>query len=201
MTVLARPNHPVRLAGVFVLGVLAFGLVAAAAGAVLYIIDNERSSGAPPAVANGVNVDLPPGLALLHRVDSVAEWSDALGFKPVMADMLPEGVVDQPLLYVQQPDKAGNVAGRVRYGRDDGAPGVELIEQPGTPASDLTMRLVESAGTRVHIQALACGSLAIHVQVFFQEDAGGELPGVPVTEAVAQAVVASLRDQCGTSSP
>ena len=195
MTVLARPHDPSRLARIFVSSVLAFGLVAAAAGAILYIIDNERSSGAAPVATGGGTVDLPAGLVQIRRVDSVAEWKDAMRFKPLLAEALPDGVVDAPALYLQQPDAAGRRAGHVRYVREDGAPGVVLIEQQGTISTEPPVKTGEAAGTRMYLQTITCGTLVIQAQLYFQAGTGA-LPPESETAATAEAFIAGLRDQC-----
>ncbi len=195
MTVLARPNHPARLAGVFAFSVVAFALVAAAAGAVLYIFENERASGAPSPIAGGGTVDLPTGMVQIRRIDSFAEWNDALGFKPLLADALPDGVDDAPVLYLQQPDDAGRRTGHVRYMRDNGAPAVVLIEQQGTISAEPPMKTGETAGTRMHAQTFVCGSLVIQAQLYFQSDPA-PLPAIAETEATSRAFVDGLRGLC-----
>jgi hypothetical protein len=195
MTVLARPNHPARLAGVFVFSVLAFGLVAAAAGAVLYIIQNERASATPSTVSGGT-VDLPPGMVQIRRIDSFAAWKDALGFAPLLPDALPEGVANAPALYLQQPDASGRPAGHVRYARADGSPAVVLIEQQGTISAEPLLKTAETDGTRLHLQTFTCGSLVVQAQLYFQSDPN-PLPPVSQTEDAATSFIEGLRQQCG----
>jgi len=195
MTVLARPNHPVRLAGVLAASVLAFGIVASAAGAVLYVVDNERGATqfAAPVQAT---VELPAGMVLIKRVDNTTGWKDALGFEPLLAEALPEGVLDQPMLYLQQPDARGRIAGHVRYAHADGSPAIALIEQQGTNFEEPPMKTEEpAAGTRLHLLTFTCGDLVVQSQVYFQAG-DGELLAAAETQAIAEAFITDLREQC-----
>ena len=194
MTVVLRPNHPARLAGVFLGGVAAFALIAAAAYAVMYIVDNETSTAPPPAVP-AANLDLPAGMVVI-RPTVVEEWRDVLGFEPVLAEVLPDNVVETPLYFLQPQDAEFGTAGHVRYAYEDGTPAIALIEQTGGLKTDSPMKVLESGGTRAHIVNLACGDIVIQAQMFFATDVAADPPAPAETTAAAEAFVAPLRDQC-----
>jgi hypothetical protein len=194
MTVVLRSQQPLRLFGVFAAALGAFALIAAAAYAVLYIVENETAKPAPPP-APAADFDLPQGMVVIRPTD-LGEWEEVLGFAPVVAAELPDGVVDMPLYFLQPPDATFGVAGHVRYAYMDGRPAISLIEQVGGLDTDSPMKAVESADTRVHIVNLPCGEIVIQAQMFFQGD-GPDAPTPKDSSATAGAFFDSLRDHCG----
>lgn len=195
MTVVLRPNHPARLAGVFLAGIAAFGIIAGAAYAVMYIIDNETSTAGQPTQSPTANLDLPAGMVVIRPTD-LQEWNEALGFEPVLAEVLPEGVIETPLYFLQPQDPEFGTAGHVRYAYGDGSPAIALIEQVGGLDTSSPMKVLESAGTRAHIVNLGCGGIVIQAQVFFAIDVA-DPPAPKETTATAERFVETLRDQCG----
>jgi hypothetical protein len=193
MTVVLRPNHPARLAGVFFGGIAAFALIAAAAYAVMYIVDNETSTVPPPPVP-AANLDLPAGMVVI-RPTVVEEWREMLGFEPVLAEVLPDGVVETPLYFLQPQDAEFGTAGHVRYAYEDGTPAIALIEQAGGLKTDSPMKALESGGTRAHIVNMPCGDIVIQAQMFFAIDVA-DPPSPQETTAAAEAFAAPLREQC-----
>lgn len=195
MTILAStPQHrPIRLLGVFAASVLAFGVVASAVLAAVYIYESEQPPVSAP--APGVNVELPNGLVLIERVETAADWDRALQFEPIYPALLPDGVADEAMLYLQQPDSFGRRAGHVRYAYGDGAPAVVLIEQAGTIAAEPPMKVLESSGKRSHIATFACGTIVIQAQVYFDVE-GGAAGSSTETGLIAEDFVAGLRSQC-----
>jgi len=195
MTVVTRQHTTARLLGVFALSLAAFGLVASAAGAALYVIDSERGFGTDEGTATA-NVDLPSGMVLVTRLADAAAWEPKLGFEPVLPDELPAGVGTQPHYYAQQPDERGRLAGHIRYA-SEGGPSVVLVEQQGTLSREVGMRTQELDGVRQHVESFGCGLVVIQAQLYVSTDA----PGAPTAEdsgAMAAAFVASLRRQCGS---
>ena len=194
MTASPPLHRPFHLLGVFAASVLAFGLVASAAGAALYIYENERPT-PEAAPAPAANVDLPEGLVLIQQVESAADWERELQFAPVVPETLPEGVVAEAGYYLQQPDSFGRRAGHVRYAYGDGAPAIVLIEQAGTISAEPPMKALESSGKRSHIVTFACGSIVIQAQVYFDVE-GGAVGSPKETAAIAEGFVTGLRSQC-----
>lgn len=196
-TVLARPNHPARLAGVFAASLAAFALVAAAAVAALYVFDSETGSDATTTGGLPVNaeVDLPAGMVLVRNVADADAWEAELGFAPVEPEALPNGVGDA-LFYVQQPDAAGRSAGHLRYTTEDGGLLLVVVEQQGTIANDRPMRSGETTMTREHIESFGCGTIVVTAQLFFSLDTPGA-PDAMASLAIADDFVAGMREQCG----
>jgi hypothetical protein len=194
MTVIVRPNHPARLAGVFAASIAAFALVAAAAGAVLYIVDNERRSAAPTATGPIADVDLPSGLVLVQPIEGEAAWRDALGFRPIIPDSLPEGVGAEPAYLLQQPDSRGRRAGHLRFGSESG-PTIVLVEQQGQIAAEKPLYSNESENTRAYFESFQCGLVVIQAQIYFSLDVAPP-PLIVATNSVANSFMADLKDQC-----
>lgn len=192
MTVIARPAHPVRLAGVFLASLAAFALVAAAAGAVMYILDNER--GGSTAIAPHADVDLPPGMVLVRPIEGESQWRDALAFSPIIPETLPASVDASPLYFLQQPDARGRQAGHVRFA-SQGGPTIILVEQQGELTQESPLRTQESPGTRAYLEAFACGTIVLQTQLYFSLDAES-LPPRAETVAVAQKFSDDLHEQC-----
>lgn len=195
MTVLARPNHPLRLAGVFAASLLAFGVIAAAAAAVLFIVDRETDGSVSSQVAVDANVELPAGMVLVRQVADAEAWNAELGFEPIEPDSLPSGMVG-PTYHVQQPDAAGRIAGHLRYTAEEGRLLIVLVEQRGTLAVGRPMRTGETPTTREHIESFGCGNVVITAQLFFSLD-GPAAPTATESLATSEALVANLREQCG----
>ena len=195
-SVLARSNHPARLAGVFASSILAFGIVAAAAAAILYIVESEGWFSSPPAAPTvNANVDLPPGLILIRRVEGPVVWASQVGFEPIAADVLPDGVDATPLYFLQQPDATGRRAGHLRY-TAQGGPLVVLVEQQGTLDTEPEMQATETDAGRAYTQWVSCGNIVIQAQLYFSLDAAGSPLPASQTATIAERFVAALRDQC-----
>lgn len=197
MTILARPNHPARLAGVFAASLAAFAVLAAAAFAAFYLFDSE--TGSNPAIGSelpvNADVDLPAGMVLVRGVGDAAAWEAELGFTPLEPEALPDGVGDA-LYYVQQPDAAGRSAGHLRYMTEDGGLLLVVVEQKGTLANDRPMRTGETTTTREHIESFGCGTIVVTAQLFFSLDTPGA-PDASASLAIADDFVAGMREQCG----
>ena len=193
MTVLAQPRQPLRLVGVFVASVAAFALIAAAAGAVLYIIDNETSSPVT-SVLPQADVDLPPGMVLVRSIESADQWRDSLGFAPVIPESLPAGIDGEPLYFLQQPDARGRTAGHVRFA-SEGGPTLILVQQEGRIAQDSPLRTQESDGSRAYLESFACGTVVMQTQLYFSTD-GASPPTASESFAIASAFSESLHQQC-----
>ena len=194
MTVIARPNHPARLAGVFAASIAAFALVAAAAGAVLYIVDNERGGATVAPAGPEIDVDLPSGLVLVLPIEGQDAWLDALGFSPIVPASLPAGVDAEPAYFLEQPDSRGRRAGHLRYGSDAG-PTVVLVEQQGQIVADKPLYSKESDGSRAYFESFQCGLVVIQAQIYFNQDPADLAPAA-VTQSTADAFMTDLKDQC-----
>jgi hypothetical protein len=190
MTVLTRPSHALRLAGLFATSVAVFGLFAAAAGAVLYMIDNERGVSRPGA-APTADIELPPGLTLVHRIDGPDVWEERLGFAPVMPKALPDGVRDDAIFLLQPDDEGGWRAGHIRFAGDAGV-WLVLVEQYGALSSEEPTRTIETDETLAYVGAFSCGPIILQPQVYVSRTL---LSGADA-EAIAEAFVSGLREQC-----
>jgi hypothetical protein len=188
---LRRPNHPARLGGILALSVGAYALVAAAAGAILYVIDSERDARRGPAAVAVANVDLPAGMVLVRRIDGPDTWKDALGFAPIVPRELPAGVAEQPLYMLQPEDDGGWRSGHIRYSSVSGL-ALVLVEQELATAANALPRTVQGEESLMIIELVECGEVLVQAQLYF------DIAATDATEArtVTDDFVAGLRAQC-----
>lgn len=193
MTVLAQPRQPLRLLGVFAASLAGFALIAAAVGAVLYIVDNETAAPSSP-LSFQADVDLPPGMVLVRPVESADQWRDALAFAPILPETLPEGLLDDPLYFLQQPDARGRIAGHIRFATS-GGPTLILVEQQGQIAVERPLRAQESDSSVGYLEAFACGNIVIQTQLYFSKDTANAVDP-DESLAIARAFSDALHAQC-----
>lgn len=211
---LSRPNHPLRLVGIFAASVAFFAVVAAAAVALAYIVRTQR--GGPVSQVAGVSVDpkqselnLPDGLVAWRRVQDADEFKQLAGFKPFVPQTLPEGTQPNPSLAVSFPDDNGTRVGRIGYSpRADydangiTGPMVVIQEAKGTPGTgiDGELKRLTSGDGRALAATVACKKqgLVLDVQLYFgPPPAPGEPFITPSMTDVAQKFVDGVKAQCG----
>lgn len=207
MTAFSRSNHPLRLAALFAGTVLAAGLVASAAGAVLYIVDDQRTG---PAVADtplDTNLDVPDGLVVLQLVDTREQLAAEVGFEPLLAGVLPETTDGEPVFAVTQPDEHGVRFAHVSYSAKkdvaiDGITGPTVVlfqgkGEPG-PAVDGELRRIEWGNARALAATFPCGDLVVDARFYFGPDAAPGEPFLnPQMTSAAQLVIDDLLERCG----
>ena len=209
--VIARttPNHPLRLAALFVASLAFFAIVGGAAGAMAWVVRDLRSSNntAPAAtVPKQADLNLPPGVIALQRVANAGEFKQLTGFAPFIPNHLPEHTKDDLSLSVALPDDKGVRAGRVGYSASgvadpDGITGpvVVLWETKGTPDGSATGDFAQIAGAtgRVMVATIGCRDLTLKAELYFHPDpAPGELAVTPYMSDTAQKFLDGLREQC-----
>ena len=209
----STPNHPMRLAGLFAASAAFFAVVAAAAFAVTYVVEDVRSGGRSSAVlgTNAIpkqsDLDLPAGVIALQRVPDADAFKQLAGFKPFIPKSLPDNTQNDLALSVAFPDDQGVRIGRVGYSAKDGAsvdgitgPMVVLLETKGTPGdgADGEVRRLTGGNGRALVTKIGCGGLVIDVQLFFGPNPSpGEAYLTPYMTDTAQTFVDNLKRQCG----
>jgi hypothetical protein len=207
MTAFSRANHPLRLAALFAGTLLAAGLVASAAGAVLYIVDDQRTG---PAVADAppdTNLDVPDGLVVLQILETLDELAAEVGFEPLLAGLLPETTERRPVFAATQPDEHGVRFAHVSYSAKkdttvDGitGPTVVLFQGQGEPGPDVDgeLRRIEWGNARALAATFACGDLVVDARFYFSPDAAPGEPFLnPRMTSAAEMVVDDLLERCG----
>jgi hypothetical protein len=206
VNVLATPNHPARLISLFGSTLAVCALVAAAAGALLYLIDDQRGAGTQTTVLPG-NIEAPEGLEVVIPVDDALALRDIAGFKPFVPKRVPSTTDTTPKFAVSQADADGRRTGRVAFGPKQGTdvdgitgPIVVLVEQPGDGGADAdgSLRQLTAPNTRGIVSTIGCGELVLQVQLFFgpNPQAGDEII-TPYMQGVARSFVDTLIEQCG----
>lgn len=205
---LKQPNHPLRLAALLAASVAFFAIVAAAAYAVAYIVEDQRSGDVAGVSVEPTQSDLnlPPGLIAVRRVEDAAEFESLAGFAPFIPDRLPATTSPDPVLSVSLPDDNGHRAGRVSYSPNDGAavdgitgPLIVLVEAKGMPGEgvDSVLKRITEGSGRALAATLPCGDLVIDAQFYYGPDPEPEEPFVtPYMVRVAEDFLAAMRRQC-----
>lgn len=188
---LRQPNHPARLGGILALSLGAYALVAAAAGAILYVIDSERDARRDPPRVTAANVELPPGMVLVRRIDGPDAWKDALGFAPVVPRELPAGVAEEPLYMLQPDDDGGWRSGHIRYSSVSGL-ALVLVEQELATAPNALPRTVQGEESLMIIELVECGDVLVQAQLYFDIAATDSAEARTVTDDF----ITGLRAQC-----
>lgn len=209
---LSKPNHPLRLAGVLGASLLGCMIVAAAAFAVMYIVQDQR--GALTSDVAGLSADptqselnLGRGLVAWHRVPDADGFEQLIGFRPFVPGHLPENTQGEATLAVSFPFDDGHRVGRVGFSPKDGVnvdgitgPTVVLNETkaaPGTSPDGALMRLTTGTG-RALAASIVCGDLAIDLQFYFgPAPKAGESYVNPYMTSVAQSFLDDVKGQCG----
>lgn len=210
---LSRPNHPLRLAGIFAASFAFFAIVAAAAVAVIYIVQDQRGQRVSQVAGASVepkqsDLHLPDGLIAMHVVQNADEFKQLAGFKPFVPkeQLLPDGTMHDVSLAVSFPDDNGMRTGRVGYSPRDGyavggitGPMVVISELKGKPGDsvDGELKRITSGDGRALAATLACGDLVLDVQLYFGPKPAPDEPFItPYMTDVARKFLDSLRKQC-----
>jgi hypothetical protein len=204
MSILATPNHPARLLSLFGASAGLTALVALAAGALLYVIDDLRG-GAPASFVMG-NVTAPEGLEFVIPLEDEIEFRELAGFKPFVPERVPSTTDPVPHFAVSPADENGARIGRVAFSPKDGAavdgitgPIVVVVqrEMDAPDSADGGLRQLTAPNTRGITAQLPCGDLVLDVQLFFgPEAADGEPAITPYMQDVAASFVATVQEQC-----
>ncbi len=203
------PNHPLRLAGVFGASVAFFAIVASAAGATAWVVQDARSShaaGPTTAVPTQAEMQLPKGVIALQHAADADEFKQLAGFKPFVPKQLPEHTRDDLSLSVALPDDNGVRAGRVGFSANDAegpdgitGPTVVLWETMGAPDASAGGEFEQIAGakSRVLVATIACRDLTLKMELYFHPaPAPGEPLVTPYISATAASFLDGVREQC-----
>jgi hypothetical protein len=210
MSVLAQPNHPVRLAAFFFGTIAAFAIVLSAALAAYYVWLEETQSSvgrvAGTSDAPDGNIDTPGGVVVVIPVETRAEFEELAGFPPFVPDRVPASTDGTPKFAVTEPDANGLRVGRVAFSSKpdvevEGISGPVIVigEAYGTPGEgvDGEIKRIEGAG-RTLAATMPCGDLVIDVQMYFSPatPADGEELITPYMRDLAKGFVDGIKAQC-----
>ncbi len=211
MTVLAQPNHPARLAALFVGTAVAVSLVAAAAISVYFIVQDQRdtrvSRVAGASMVPDSNIVAPEGLIVVTQVETPEQFEELAGFAPFVPDDLPASSDTTPNFAVTQPDENGFRVGRVGFSAREGwsadgigGPVIVIGQAKGAPGDGVDGQLKRIVGgSRALVATLACGDLVLDVQMYFSPEAKDDEPIVtPYMHGVATKFIDGIRKQCGS---
>ncbi|HYM16064.1 MAG TPA: hypothetical protein VEZ14_10940, partial [Dehalococcoidia bacterium] len=212
MTVLSRPNHPLRLAGLFGASLAFCAIVGAAVIAVIYMVRDQQGAYSS-SVAGAVveprlsDLHLPAGLIAVHVVKDAGAFQQLAGWRPFVPADLPAGTKHDLSLAVSFPDDHGVRTGRVGYSpREDvnvggiTGPMVVIMEAKGTPGAgaDGQLKRITTGNGRALAATLGCKGLVLDVQLYFGPPPAPSEPFItPYMTDVAQKFVDGVRRQCG----
>ncbi|HZP58578.1 MAG TPA: hypothetical protein VFC53_13665 [Dehalococcoidia bacterium] len=189
---LRHPDHPLRLAWLFVQALAGSALFASAAYAALYVARDMRSSADVPAsgAPAQASFELPPGLVLLLPVDDAAAFQQRTGFAPVLPASLPDGVAP-PRYFLERVPEGAPARGRIVYGsRASDAVRIVMIETRADGMSgEADVRAIGGAGAPAFGATRICGGVRVDAQIYF---AASDDPGAALQ--TARAILASI---CG----
>jgi hypothetical protein len=207
VSVLSQPNHPVRLLSLFGASLVLCGIVAGAAAALLYVIDDVRSSDVSGISTPPQSIEAPDGLVVVIPVDGAAQFEELTGFAPFVPSSLPPTAIDKPVMSVTPPDAQGRSVGRVSYSTQpdpvEGVTGpvIVIVQAQGTPGAgvDGQLKRLTAGNGRTLVATLPCGDLVLDVQMYFGPDiAPGEPFVTPYMKSTAETFVASVKAQCAS---
>jgi len=207
MSIMALAARPLRLTGLFLASLAIFATIAAAAVAVLYIVADQRESEVTVfSLEAGGNVTAPEGLIVLIDLASEEQFEELLGFAPFIPAAVPETTAPGARLYATQPDAQGLRSGYIQFAASGGAssqgvagPTIRLIETRASVDAEHAgeLRGLTSDGQRTIISDVACGDLALRIELFFNVDAGADEQGAgSYMRAVAASFVERVQAQC-----
>jgi hypothetical protein len=115
MTVLARPNHPARLAVLFLAAAAMAALVIGAGVALAWVIrdltqDPRESMVAGLQTAPNANVDVPNGLIVVLPVETPDEFESLAGFAPFVPSKVPATTDPVAKLAVTSPTRTATAS-------------------------------------------------------------------------------------------
>jgi hypothetical protein len=205
VSILSQPNHPMRLVALFAASLAVTGVIAAAAIALLYVVDDLRGAHEPAAAVQPQHIEAPEGLEVVIPVADAKEFKALTGFKPFMPSSLPATTQGAPVMSVSQPDTEGRRTGRVSYGAKpepiEGVTGpiVVIVEAKGTPGEgvDGELKRLTAGNGRTLVATLDCGDLVLDVQMYFSPDvAPGEPFVTPYMKTTAERFVNGVKADC-----
>jgi len=205
VSVLSQPNHPMRLVAFFAASLAVTGIIAGAAIALLYVIDDLRGADPPAAAVQPQHIEAPEGLEVVIPVADATEFKALTGFKPFVPSSLPATTQGEPVMSVSQPDDQGRRVGRVSYGAKpepvEGVTGpiVVIVEAKGTPGNgvDGELKRLTAGNGRTLVATLDCGDLVLDIQLYFSPDvARGEPFVTPRMKETAQGFVDGVKADC-----
>jgi hypothetical protein len=205
VSVLSQPNHPMRLLSLFAASVLASAIVAGAAAALLYVLDDVRSGDVRGVASAPQGIEAPEGLVVVIPVEDAAQFEELAGFAPFIPSSLPDTTIDAPVMSVTPPDEQGRSVGRVSYSTQphpvEGITGplIVIIQAQGTPGEgvDGQLKRITSGNGRTLVATLPCGDLVLDVQMYFGPDiAPGEPFVTPYMKSTAETFVNGVKADC-----
>jgi hypothetical protein len=206
VNVLSQPNHPARLLALFAASLAVTGVIAGAAIAMLYVVDDLRGGNdAPSAASAPQHIEAPEGLVVVIPVADAKEFKALTGFKPFVPSSLPETTRGAPVMSVTQPDEEGRRVGRVSYSaKPDPVEGVTgplivIIEAKGTPGDgvDGELKRLTAGNGRTLVATLSCDDLVLDIQMYFTPDVAPNEPFVtPYMKTTAQSFIDSVKADC-----
>ena len=206
VNVLSQPNHPARLLAMFAASLAVTGIIAAAAIALLYVIDDLSGGNDGPAAATlPQHIEAPEGLVVVVPVADAKEFKALTGFRPFVPSSLPATTKDGAVMSVTQPDEQGRRVGRVSYGaKPDPVEGVTgplivIIEAKGAPGDgvDGELKRLTAGNGRTLVATLPCGDLVLDIQMYFTPDVAPNEPFVtPYMKTTAQSFVDGVKADC-----
>jgi hypothetical protein len=209
VSVLSQPNHPVRLLWLLAASLAATTIVAAAALALLYVIDDVRTNDvAGVSAVPSQSIDAPDGLVVVVPVEDAAQFEELTGFAPFIPSQLPASTdASRAVMSVTQPDEYGRRVGRVSYSAKPDpvegitGPVVVIVQAQGTPGEgvDGQLKRLTSGNGRTLVATLVCGDLVLDVQLYFGPDiAPGEPFVTPYMRETAEEFVEGVKRDCAS---
>lgn len=207
VTVLARPNHPLRLVAIFAMSIAASVIIATGAYVLTWLVQDMRGAHDTATVVAPVpNLTAPEGMVIVQPAKDAREFERLTNFAPFVPRELPEHTLPAPSFAATLPDSEGRRAGRVAFSAAEGVdvdgvsgPLVVLIEAEGAPGAGVDGVLKQSTTvSRLLLATLACRGLVIDVQMYFSPEAAAGEPAVtPYMRETAERFLASLHAECG----
>jgi hypothetical protein len=208
METLALPAGRGRLPALFLTSLAFFGIVATAAYALSWVVQDMRGARDGDVAGFAVNPEfnLPEGVIAIQRVADADQFEQLAGFAPFIPEQLPATTDGAVSLGLTLPDEEGRRAGRVGFSAKEGAdvdgitgPLIVIFQAPGAPADELDGELqrITTGNGRALAATFLCGGLVLDVQLYFGPDpADGEPFLTPYMTDVADDFIAGIRDQC-----
>jgi hypothetical protein len=193
-----------RFASIFLGALGAWSIIAAAALAVVLIVQNERRPLPAAAVPSNASIHA-TGMIVLSPLNDAKAFKDTVGFAPVVPDDLPDLTVAAPRFFATPADDGSISAGQVRFATradvsHDGlrGPAIALIERPrgASEVANSTVATAIASTSRIFTSDVICGSVTITAQLYFYSSGTEGPPAEAAASPVAEAFLSALRDQC-----